>query len=160
MKTKESEVAVSAMPTQKLAVIASICNCTERHLRQLAQEGHITSPGPRKEWPMTAVTEYIAYLRHKAHQGGAATLQEERARLAKEQADKLEMENAAKRGELLHSDDVLKSWGGLITNARQALLSMSRRLSPVICHKPETEIEDAIEKEVRTILGDLAAPRA
>ena len=91
---------------------------------------------------------------------GQPKLMAERARLAKEQADKLEMENAAKRGELLHSEDVLKSWGGLITNARQALLSMSRRLSPVICHKEETEIEDAIEKEVRTILGDLAEPGA
>ena len=147
-------------PTYKLQVIATICDCTERHLRDLAKKGHITNPGPRKEWPITAVTEYIAYLRNRAYQGGGGTLQEERARLAKEQADKLEMENAAKRGELLHSEDVLKSWGGLITNARQALLSMSRRLSPVICHKEESEIEDAIESEVRTILGDLAEPGA
>jgi phage terminase Nu1 subunit (DNA packaging protein) len=54
---------------------------------------------------------YIRYLRGNAsgqHTGAGLKLTDERARLAKLQADKVEIELAELRGEVVHADDVAK----------------------------------------------------
>ena len=54
--------------------------------------------------------DYIAHLREMAagRYSGELNLQEERARLAKEQADAKEMENMIERGELVYIDHIVK----------------------------------------------------
>jgi len=54
--------------------------------------------------------DYISHLREMAagRYSGELNLQEERARLAKEQADAKEMENMIERGELVYIDHIIK----------------------------------------------------
>ena len=65
---------------------------------------------------------------------GATTLnlEHERARQAKASADKLEMENAERRGILAPVDQMALVWGALLGNLKNRLLGMGAKLGPVI----------------------------
>lgn len=89
---------VERTPTQ--AEIAAHLDMSDRNLRDVLRALDLD----HKEVPLSTIrTAYIRRLREEAAgRGGEATfeLAAERARLAKEQADKIAMQNAERRGEL------------------------------------------------------------
>lgn len=89
------------------------------------------------------------------YEGGAELdLTQERARLAKEQADKTAMDNAVKRGELLRVSTVAKEWSHLIGPHSAKLLGMPRKLSPrLAAMKNANAINDCLSDEIRNILA-------
>lgn len=84
-------------------------------------------------------------------------LEQERARLAKEQADRVEMENAKERKELLPADEVEPFWAAVINNAKTLLLGLPAKIAPLAA-----ELQDPvkIQKEATVLVKDALAELA
>lgn len=88
--------------------LAQLVGLTASRLRTLARDGVLVKAGRGRYDVRASLLGYIAGLRDKAsrtgHAGGRGTpattaLNEEKLRLAKQQADKIELQNDAARGE-------------------------------------------------------------
>ena len=77
--------------------------------------------------------------------GVALDLNAERARHSKEQADKLEMENAKSRGLLMDAGAVAVLWSKIATAAKTRLLAIPSRVAPLLIGKKIAEIKDILE---------------
>lgn len=111
--------------------IAQHLDLSTRQIRELQSAGVFTKGATLDE----ARLAYIRRLREQAA-GRAATngldLISERARLAKMQADKLEIELAAKRGDLISLIEAIKGWSDLVNAFRQKMLTLPIRASESI----------------------------
>lgn len=111
--------------------IAQHLDLSTRQIRELQSIGVFTKGATLDE----ARLAYIRRLREQAA-GRAATngldLTSERARLAKMQADKLETELTAKRGDLISLTEAVKGWSDLVNAFRQKMLSLPVRASDSI----------------------------
>jgi phage terminase Nu1 subunit (DNA packaging protein) len=91
--------------------------------------------------------------------GGAEylDLSAERARLAKEQADKLEMENAESRGETLNAECVRIIIQGMFGTVRNRVLGIPTKVAPFIIGKSEIgEIQTILNDEIYECLTELS----
>lgn len=107
----------------------------------------------------------IAYIRHlrasaSGRQGGSGplSLEGERARLAKEQADAKAMENQVTRGELVKAADVSVAWEQIGTEVKRVLLSIPSDLAPLLegtmsTAKREALLRDRIEEALEALTG-------
>lgn len=103
--------------------------------------------------------QYIKRLQDMAAGRAAAgdlDLAEERARLAKEQADSKEMENAVARGELVNIEDVAVSIEKQFTKVRTKLLGIPTKVAPE-AHACATvkEVQAIVEQAIIEALNDL-----
>jgi len=103
--------------------------------------------------------EYILHVREIAAgraKVGDLDLQEERARLAKEQADAKEMENAVERGDLVYIENVAKQFELQLTKVRTKLLAVPTKVAPE-AHIAATvkEVQSLIEAEIVEALNEL-----
>jgi phage terminase Nu1 subunit (DNA packaging protein) len=81
----------------------------------------------------------------------------ERARLAKEQADRTGMENEVRRGRLADVDDVEREWQDMVLACRAKLLGIPRKLAAQLTNVADPhDIEDRITTEIHTALVELA----
>ena len=80
---------------------------------------------------------------------------EELARLRKEQADRQEMENRVRRGELVETELILDVVGNEIQNAKATLLGLPRRIAPHCAGKSAGEIESNLYDEIHSCLSEL-----
>jgi phage terminase Nu1 subunit (DNA packaging protein) len=96
----------------------------------------------------------------RVYLGEALDLTRERARLAKEQADKLEMENAQARGELVPGDQV-EAWGvRLAGEIRTKCLAVPSRAAPAVFGlKTIAEVEATLRRFQTEALEALADDR-
>lgn len=110
---------------------------------------------PRNADGSYSADEFVAYLQRRA--GGQTEFDDQRERLAAAQAEKVETENAVRRGELRIASDVDRVWSDHIAAARAKLLSMPSKLAPQITdiHEPKL-IAAAIRAEVTAALAELA----
>lgn len=83
-------------------------------------------------------------------------LEHQRARQAKEQADKLALENAAARGELVYVDDMVEVWSRALTAFRQRLRGAAAKLAPRVNPGNPNLARDLIEREHDEALAELA----
>lgn len=87
---------------------------------------------------------------------GKLDLVEERARLASNQADKVELEVATMRGELIPAEEVVKQWGGMISAARAVLLALPSKVAPkAIASDSIKDIEAFVSEEIHRSLYEL-----
>ncbi len=111
--------------------IAKHLDLSTRQIRELQSAGVFPKGATLDE----ARIAYIRRLREQAA-GRSATngldLASERARLAKMQADKLEIELTAKRGDLISLDEAAKGWSELVNAFRQKMLTLPVRASDSI----------------------------
>lgn len=105
---------------------------------------------------------YIKRLREEAagRKGdGETDLVDERARLAKEQADKAQMENAARRGELVERADVDAAVVAAFTRVKSRLLAIPSKAAPVLLQAEDApEAEIMIRQAVVEALTELSDP--
>ena len=88
-------------------------------------------------------------------------LGEQRARQHKEMADKLEMENATRRGELVDAGELAILWETLTIELRQRLMQIPARIGDQIQRlKRKANAKKIIEKEIRGALAGLSKSRA
>jgi phage terminase Nu1 subunit (DNA packaging protein) len=81
----------------------------------------------------------------------------ERARLAKEQADKTAMENEEKRGRLLDTDRVRELWVRVASNIRTNFLGLPTKAAPAVLGcKTLTQVTHELESAIHEILSELS----
>lgn len=87
---------------------------------------------------------------------GFVTYSEARRREAVARAVMAEREAALQAGELLRVEQVRNTWGILLNEAKQRLLSMPSRLAPLVHAVTQAQAHEAIRKEVYEVLTDLS----
>jgi hypothetical protein len=98
-----------------------------------------------------------ASARHSGADGDDLDLNAERARKAKEEADRLEMQNAQMRGELLPRDDVDAAVVAAFARVRSRMIGIPSKVAPVVAvMESPAEVEDAVRKAVYEALKELS----
>jgi len=146
--------------TYPIAVIASVLDLSERHIRRLAEDGVIPKPMDKGRWDLVkCVRGYVRFLRERAFgkETAATDLHSERTRLAKAQADRMEMEVGEMRGEYIQLEWVVECWQHFTANAKSKLLGVpSKTASRVLAAKDFGEAEQIIKIEITEALQELA----
>ena len=87
-----------------------------------------------------------------------STLEAERLRLTKEQADAQELKNAVARGELLDGDEVEQEWQSMIAASRAKMLTIPTKVAadyPLVEERPR--VEAMVKGYLYEALDELAA---
>lgn len=102
--------------------------------------------------------QYLDHLREVAagRFSGDLDLGAERARLAKEQADAKEMENAVERGDLVYIEEIATQFEKQLTKVRTRLLAIPNKVAPE-AHACATakEVQGLIEMNIIEALNEL-----
>lgn len=135
---------LAALNQTQAAALLSVAPRTLRDWIDAPRNGDGTYPGP------ALVAYYVAKL------GGGTEYDTQRERLAAAQAEKVEAENAVRRGELAELSAVAEQWSAHIHSARAKLLSMPSKLGPQLTHVADpTVIAARIRAEVYAALVEL-----
>lgn len=139
--------------------LADLFRVSVQTITKLAREEIVVRKGRGKYDREKSITNYICHLRDTAAGRGGATavesLSDERARLAKEQADHAALKNAQLRRELLPAAEVEATWSGFVTDARALLLAVPTRVQQRLPHLTQHDVSE-IEAEQRDALRALA----
>jgi phage terminase Nu1 subunit (DNA packaging protein) len=128
----------------------------------LVRRGVIESEGRNTIDLDAARLAYIAHLRSLASGGSGdpdadLDLSKERARLAKEQADKQEMLNAVMRGELLERGAVDDAVIAAFARVRAKMLSVPSKCAPLVVGvETATEVQETLRRSVHDALQELS----
>lgn len=98
-------------------------------------------------------------LIYQARSGQKANtdLSEERAKLAKSQREKYELQNARLRGELIPIEVVESEWADMLLAFRAKIMSISNKTAPIISGMESiAEIEETLKKYHMEALNELA----
>jgi phage terminase Nu1 subunit (DNA packaging protein) len=130
-------------------------------ISELTSRGVLTRDAKRGYNLDQARLEYLRDLREKAAgRSSELNLQEERARLAKEQADAKEMENAIGRGELVKIDDIVKQFEDQLLKSKVKLLAVPTKVAAEVnAAKDVKECKAIIEEAVKEALSELVGYR-
>jgi terminase small subunit / prophage DNA-packing protein len=136
--------------------LSEILGISERTLTVWQRQGLPMSPrGVRGEPNVYDVPKVIRWwLRREVHK-----VQDEqpRDRLARVQADKVELELAEKRGELIPKAAIRPAWLGFVVATRQALRALPAGLAPVLAQLEGADpIRDLLEEAIDEALTKLA----
>ena len=142
-----------------LGEIAQHLNTTQPALSKLIEDGVIDKQ-PRGKYDIDTVrTQYIKHFRAIASGRAAAgdlDLGAERARLAKEQADAKEMENAVERGDLVYIELVAKEFETQLLKAKTKLLAIPSKIAAEVHASANVkEAKELIELNMQDALSEL-----
>lgn len=108
---------------------------------------------------LESTKNYVTHLRGIASGRGGAknieSLTDERARLAKEQADSQELKNAIMRGEYVSATEVEFTWCEIMRRVRSKVISVPSRVQQMLAHLTVHDVE-TIDRELRAALEDVA----
>lgn len=142
-----------------IAEVAKHIGVTPKYVNDLINES-VIEKRPRGQYDIDECRNaYIKRLRENAAgraASGELDLVAERARLAKEQADAKEMDNAIGRGDLVYIEDVAKQFENMLTKVRTKLLALPTKIAPE-CHASATmlEVQSLIEAGIVEALHEL-----
>lgn len=136
--------------------LGDLLGVTGTRVRQLVTEGVLTRPLRQRD----AVRAYCSWLREKASRGVAVEddLKREKIRQAREAADKLALQNAAARGELIAASDVESTWAGILRDVRAGLLAVPSRCGATLPHLTPHDVS-SIDREIKAALEGLSDGR-
>jgi terminase small subunit / prophage DNA-packing protein len=144
-----------------VTVLADLFGVDRRTVNNLTKRGILVRKA--RGYPLPENTRrYCDHLRKLATgrggEGAIATQTAHRARLAKAQADQLELKLAAQRGEVLDAGQVEATWSGIVRDTRNAMLSVPSRCAGRLPHLGKADIA-VIDDELRTALTELGTSR-
>jgi len=138
------------------SVAEPIFGITTRRYRQLAKEKKVHAPVKGQIWFIKATKELVKYYQELARAGGSSALMEEKIRIAKASADKIELMVKKMKGELVETKAVIKVWSNLLVNFRQKLLVLPKKLAPIlISYTDVNALEARLEQEIHEALNEL-----
>ena len=145
------------MATQKQ--VADHLDLSDRHLRRLIETGVLA---PQSKGGRDLAADRIAYIRHlrdsASNSGSSLDLSIERARQAKETADKLALENAVSRGELVELAEIQSEWKREVISAKNLLLGIPTRVAPLIAVEGNPAVcRDIVKRVINEALDELSA---
>ncbi len=130
--------------------IAEVHGVTSRTIREWGEQGLPRNPDGSYDGPATIE------WRIARSTGGALDLDQERARLAKEQADKTALENAQRRGELVDLNTIGEELGRALAAFRARLLGAANKLAPRVNPEDPARAQQIIAAELEQVLTDLS----
>lgn len=149
--------------------LADLIGVSESRVRGLTADGTLQRVAPCTYDRRTAVRAYCASLRKAAVRSGGrpaadgtrgnplpenAALKAENLKIAKQKAIKLELENKAKKGELIAVAEVKRAWTTLAIDLRTAIMAIPARLTTQLGLGREAQA--ALESELRLALEEIA----
>jgi len=130
--------------------VAELLGVTPRTIRDWHAEGF-----PRHEDGSYSGPDAVAWLLERRSPDGDA-FDDQRQRLAAAQAEKVEAENALRRGELADMREVEKFWTDCISNARATLLRLPDDVGRTVPPDLRAAVVAAARKSVHGALNELA----
>lgn len=137
--------------------LAEWLGVSERAVADYAHRGIITRSG-RAIFPLKeSIRAVCHHFREAASARGATSggLTAQRERIAKGQADKLEMQNAATRREMLPAKLVADEWASILRLVRSRMLAAPSRIQQQLGHLSVHDL-DIIDREIRDALEEAA----
>ena len=137
--------------------IAAFLGIATSQVRTKTKDG-ILVKGGRARWDVRASLHgYLSRLREGAVKGGPQSdqLKVEKLRLAREQADKLEIANAAARGDMVRAADVEREWSNVLRDVRSTMLAVPSRVGSKLAHLSAHDVAE-IDSEIKAALEGLA----
>tara|TARA_R100001244_G_scaffold86659_1_gene66143 strand:+ start:570 stop:1136 length:567 start_codon:yes stop_codon:yes gene_type:complete len=151
---------MSEVPGYTISTIAKLLDLSERHVRRLVEEGVLVkSGGKNSRYPITNVTFYIRYLRERAYGKtlSVTDLHTEKIRIAKNTADKTEIELKQLKNTIVETDQVLNLWTELVSNVKTKLLNLPSKLAhQVVGLENYKDAENLLNKEIYETLNELS----
>jgi len=149
MQTSDSEI--SAME------LADWLGVSERAISDYVRKGIVSRSGRGKFMLRASVKAVATHLRELSAQRGASSagLTAQRERIAREQADKLAMQNAAARREMLPRQEVVEEWSSILRLVRSRILAAPSRIQQRLGHLSAHDL-DMIDRELRDALEEVA----
>lgn len=130
--------------------LANVLGCRPERVTHWVKSG-MPQPAEDSAQSVRWIIDQVLGQSGLAGQGGEQlTLEAERARLAKEQADGHELKNAELRGDLLRVDDVKMSMTRVLAALRSKLLALPSKIAPVL----RSTAPDAFEEQLRSGIDD------
>jgi len=152
-----------AVRTLTINEVAILANVSERHMYRLVS-GDASIPEsarpPRRPDGSFELEAVGAWLRGRADDAG---LKQERdiqaARKDAALAEKTELENAVRRGELVEASEVVAGWQMILMRARTRLLQVPSIAAPlVVAETDQFTVQELLQDMVRDALTELSAP--
>jgi|SRR5947209_1322563 len=106
--------------------LESLTGLTDRRHRQLAKEGYFPDPD-RGQYQLGPTLKGLFKFFREVRQKDSSTLAAERLRKLKEEADRVALDNAKARGELVDKADFLRRLEVIYTEMRQRVLNSSMK---------------------------------
>lgn len=147
------------------AELGALLNLSGRRVRELASEGLFPKTKGGRYAVIECTHSFIASLRAREKAKGApdpivaaAAIdgRQQRARLARLQADRVELEIARERGQLVDAEEMRLAYVTLVTAARNRLLGIPNAAKGRFPHLTVDEIE-ALEDMIVAALEEVAA---
>lgn len=137
--------------------LADWLGVSERAISDYVRKGVIVRSRPGKFKLRESVRAVATHLRDAASARGASTagLTAQRERIAREQADKLAMQNAAARREMVSAKAVADEWAGILRLVRSRMLAAPSRIQQQLGHLTVHDL-DTIDREIRDALTELS----
>jgi phage terminase Nu1 subunit (DNA packaging protein) len=132
--------------------LAALLGVSSRWIGELRSKGELPDDGA--SWSENLEMWIARLMPAEAGAGDGLDLDHERARLAKEQADSKEMDNAERRGELVSRPDITLAFASVIA------LAVSRlQLVPDVVAKGDSKLRHRIEIAMTDALEELSMTR-
>jgi phage terminase Nu1 subunit (DNA packaging protein) len=136
--------------------LGDLIGISGRQVREFSKRGIIVKAGTGAYDRRASVRAYCAHLREQAAgRSGSKTLTDERIRVAKEQADALEMRNATTRGEMIPAREVEQAWATVLRDVRAAVMAIPSRIQQRLGHLTPHDVAE-IDSEIRIALTEAA----
>jgi len=154
----EMTIAEAIPATMTEVEIAAFLGIATSQVRTKTKDG-ILVKGGRARWDVReSLRNYLSQLRDGAIRGGGQVpdeLKAEKLRLAREQADKLEIANAAARGDMVRAADVEREWANVLRDVRSTMLAVPSRVGSKLAHLSAHDVAE-IDSEIKAALEGLA----
>jgi terminase small subunit / prophage DNA-packing protein len=152
-------MAMDEKETVTVQEMARLLGVSAQNVRQYCDQGHIVRSQERGRLLLAeSIRGYCEQLRKLTMQRGgsaAQSLAQERAALARKQAELADLKAQTIRGELVPAREVEGRWRGITTALRSRLLAAPSRVHARLPHLKRAEV-DLIDEEIRQALEELA----
>jgi excisionase family DNA binding protein len=136
--------------------MATLIGVSERTVRELAAKGRLIRAGRGRLDVPASVATYCGHLRDAASGKSAGpNLTDERTRLAKEQADRMAIENEKNRGNLIDAKEAESRWAGEMVSLRARFLAIKTSAAMKLPHLTPHELA-VIDQIVRDAMAKAA----
>jgi phage terminase Nu1 subunit (DNA packaging protein) len=150
------------MAGANVETIAKALNITPRRVQQLVNDG--MPRGKRGEYDLGAcLVWYVRFLqraleaRHDPEtRDDSAELMRDRGRLARAQADKTEIENAVRCGELSVTARIVEWYGGMVADAKNRLLQIPDAIGQQLDPETARKVVALARRLIHEALAELA----
>ena len=143
--------------THPVETIARLLDLSTRRVQQLSKEGVIPRAERGRYEISASVRGYIAYLKERSINPGVVSFDEVRARKTAAEAEMAEIDLKEKKGLLIATEEVARSWAEIIGACRSKLLSMPAKIAPVVAVEDIPAIcKQIVEEQIEEALDELS----